>query len=127
MRIHPSDACDLGSSFVGASGFLVLPLGWADTGAFGAAVLDLCLVACGSLDGYVDCRGSDAHGVWDYAGALLAPRQAGAVVTDAAGRDLVLDHESRRTPVAAATPDLLEQLLESRRRSVDDGTRHRTP
>ena len=43
-------------------------------------------------------------------------REAGGVVADAFGRDLVaLDHEDRRTPIAAATPELLEVLLGYRR------------
>jgi hypothetical protein len=37
-------------------------------------------------------------------------------VADADGRDLVvLEHGARRTPVAAATPALLDQALEARR------------
>ena len=47
--------------------------------------------------------------------------EAGAVVTDAYGRDLVtLDHLVRRTPVAAATPELLDALVEARRRAGTD-------
>jgi hypothetical protein len=46
---------------------------------------------------------------------MLVCREAGAVVVDAQGRDLVtLDHDGRRTPVAAATPELLDQLLTAR-------------
>ena len=54
----------------------------------------------------------DAHGVWDYLGGVLLCTEAGASVVDAFGRDLVvLDHDDRRTPVAAATPELLDVLL----------------
>ena len=64
------------------------------------------LVAAGVLDGYVDCI-SEAHGAWDHAGGSLICREAGAVVVDCWDRDLfVLDHEARRTPIAAATPEL---------------------
>jgi hypothetical protein len=60
----------------------------------------------GTVDGYVDCV-SDAHGVWDYLGGALVCAEAGAIVTDALDRDLVvLEHAARRTPVAAATTDL---------------------
>jgi fructose-1,6-bisphosphatase/inositol monophosphatase family enzyme len=46
---------------------------------------------------------------------MLVCQEAGAVVVDAHGRDLVvLDHAGRRTPVAAATPSLLEQLVAAR-------------
>ena len=58
----------------------------------------------------------DAHGVWDYLAASLICAEAGVRVVDAAGRDLVvLDHAARRTPVAAATPELLDALLAIRR------------
>jgi len=43
-------------------------------------------------------------------------QEAGALVADAAGRELVtLGHEERRTPVAAATPGLLDEVLAARR------------
>ena len=65
--------------------------------------------------GWVDMN-DQAHGVWDYLGGVLLCTEAGARVADAAGRDLVaLEHADRRTPVAAATPELLEVLLDYRR------------
>src|SRR5436305_1068395 len=76
-----------------------------------ADALDLCAVACGIVDGYLACS-RDAHGVWDYAGGLLICQEAGAAVADALGRELiVLEHDARRTPVAAATPALFDELL----------------
>jgi fructose-1,6-bisphosphatase/inositol monophosphatase family enzyme len=67
------------------------------------------------LDGYVDCS-HDAHGSWDYLGGMLVCLEAGASVVDAQGRELVvLEHDVRRTPVAAATPALLAELMEARR------------
>ena len=67
------------------------------------------------LDGYVDCI-VDAHGVWDFAGGALICAEAGAPVVDLWDRDLfTLQHESRRTPIAAATPELLHTLVEARR------------
>jgi myo-inositol-1(or 4)-monophosphatase len=113
--IRASDRTDVGSAIIGLSGFPSRWLGWRQYRALGAAALDLCLVACGALDGYIDCS-VDAHGSWDYLGGLLVCLEAGAVVTDAADRDLVvLDHQVRRTPVAAATPALHRQLLAARR------------
>jgi hypothetical protein len=42
---------------------------------------------------------------------MLVCTEAGAVVAESHGRELVtLDHEARRTPVAASTPALLESL-----------------
>ena len=58
----------------------------------------------------------DAHGVWDYLAGALVCEEAGCPVVDALGRELaVLDHAARRTPVAAATPELLDTLLARRR------------
>jgi len=77
----------------------------------GATALDMCFVAAGRLDGYVDCD-SDAVAPWDYLGALLVCAEAGAVCADAQGRELeVTDHDVRRSPIAAATPELLQELL----------------
>ena len=112
--IRPSGATDLSDAIVGLSGMPPRPLGWRQFRALGAAALDLCAVADGRLDAYVDCS-VDAHGVWDYAAALLVCREAGAVVVDAEGRDLiVIDHAARRTPVAAATAALCDELVAAR-------------
>ena len=78
------------------------------TGRSGAAALDLCAVAEGVLDGYAVVGGSEL-GSWDYLGGMLICREAGAVITESLGRELViLDHQARRTPVAAGTPELLQ-------------------
>ena len=69
---------------IGLSGFPPRYLGWKQYRALGAAALDLCAVAAGTLDGYLDCT-RDAHGVWDYAGGLLVCQEAGARVVDAHG------------------------------------------
>ena len=114
QRLSPSGAVELRASVVGLSGYPTRHFGWHQYRALGAAALDLCAVAGGVLDGYVDCS-HDAHGVWDYAGALLVCREAGAVVADAFGRELLVrDPAARRTPVAAATLELLEELLAAR-------------
>jgi myo-inositol-1(or 4)-monophosphatase len=71
------------------------------------------------LDAYVDCSVS-AHGPWDYLGGVLVCIEAGAVVGDALGRDLLaLDHRARRTPMAAATQPLFDALAASRRELAD--------
>jgi myo-inositol-1(or 4)-monophosphatase len=112
--IHPSGVAALGDAVVGFSGWPRQRAGWRQYRALGAAALDLCSVAAGRLDGYVDCDG--AHGVWDYLGALLVCRESGALVVDAEARELVvLDPSARRGPVAAATPELLAELLEMQR------------
>ncbi len=108
--IRPSGCTDLAHALVGLAGFCGEHLGWRQFRVLGAAALDLCAVAAGELDAYVDC-GHDSHAPWDYLGALLVCQEAGAMVADAAGRDLVArGHQDRRTPLAAATPELLEDV-----------------
>jgi myo-inositol-1(or 4)-monophosphatase len=113
--LGPSGATSLGHALVGLSGYPPHWLGWRQFRALGAAALDLCAVAGGRLDAYLDCS-ANAHGPWDYLGGMLVCQEAGAVVADAHGRDLVvLDHAARRTPVAAATPELLTEVVAARR------------
>lgn len=112
--ISPSGKASLDRSLIGLSGYPPKYLGWRQYRALGAAALDLCAVADGSLDGYIDCI-RDAHGSWDYLGGLLVCTEAGALVADAAGRELVVrEHSGRRTPVAAATTALLSELVAAR-------------
>jgi hypothetical protein len=45
---------------------------------------------------------------------MLVCQEAGAVVTDRYGEDLVsLDHAARRSPIAASSPALLEECIKS--------------
>ena len=116
----PSGCDAMEEAVVGLSGYPPRSLGWKQFRALGALALDLCAVAGGRLDAYVDCS-PDAHGAWDYLGGLLICREAGAVAVDAWGRELVtLDHAARRTPVAAATPALLERAVAARRAFIDE-------
>ena len=108
--IRPSGCRELGEAIIGLNGVPAGHGGWAQYRAFGAAALDLCAVADGTLDGYLDAT-TDELGVWDYLGALLVCQEAGVPVVDAAGRSLLtLEHGDRRTPIAGATPELLVAL-----------------
>lgn len=112
--LRPSGCARLDRAVIGLSGYPPRYLGWRQYRALGAAALDLCAVAAGVLDGYLDCSWN-AHGSWDYAAGWLVCTEAGAFVADAGGRDLLtLEHAERRTPVAAATPELLDALIEAR-------------
>jgi fructose-1,6-bisphosphatase/inositol monophosphatase family enzyme len=92
--------------------------GWRQARILGAAALDLCAVGAGILDAYIDFT-VDALGPWDYLGGLLVCQEAGAAVEDAWGRDLVVrEHAVRRTPLAASTPALLDEVRTARN-SVD--------
>lgn len=114
VSIHPSTCTELGSALVALSGLPPHHLGWAQFRAYGAVALDLCAVAAGVFDGYVDCS-AHAHAPWDYLGGLLVCQEAGAVVADALGRQLVSrSWDARRTPVAAGTAQLLHALKDAR-------------
>lgn len=107
---EPSGVTDLSEALLSFSGLPPSHGGWRQYRAYGAAALDMCAVATGSFDGFVDVDG--AHGVWDYAGAALICSEAGAVVGDALGRDLVtFDPGQRRAPVVAATGQLFDELV----------------
>ena len=113
--ISVSGADRLGTALVALSGLPPRHLGWKQFRAFGAAALDLCAVASGMVDAYIDCSPS-AHGSWDYLGGMLICQEAGGVLADGQGRDLVtLEHADRRTPLAAATPALLDEVVAARR------------
>lgn len=113
--IGPSGAERLDESVVAISGFPSRWLGWKQYRALGACALDLCAVAAGVVDGYIDCSWN-AHGSWDYLGGVLVCVEAGASIVDLDDRDLVtLVHQDRRTPMAAATPVLLDELVSARR------------
>jgi fructose-1,6-bisphosphatase/inositol monophosphatase family enzyme len=108
--VRPSGASAVGRSVVGISGYPTRHLGWAQFRAFGAASLELCAVAEGVLDAYLQVGREHLYG-WDYLAGLLVCREAGAVVCDADGQDLVVRDTTRRRPVAAATASLCEALL----------------
>ena len=102
---------DPSTAVVGVNGVADREHGWWQIRSMGAASLDISLVARGALDGWVDYHG---HGVWDYLAALLVCTEAGVLVTEADGLDLVVfDHDARRRPVVANSPAVLESLLAS--------------
>jgi fructose-1,6-bisphosphatase/inositol monophosphatase family enzyme len=108
--ISPSGCEVLEEAIVAFSGYPPRYLGWSQYRCLGAAALDLCAVAEGVLDGYAALGGSQL-GSWDYLGGMLVCSEAGAVMVESQGRELVtLEHAARRTPVAASTAPLLESL-----------------
>jgi fructose-1,6-bisphosphatase/inositol monophosphatase family enzyme len=109
---------EMRDAFVGLSGLPDHHLGWRQFRALGASALDMCAVAAGVLDAFIDCTALPAHGPWDYLGAMLVCQEAGAFVTDRYGEDLVvLDHQARRAPIAASSEALLQQCINSLRKS----------
>ncbi len=112
-----SGCVELGRAIVGLNGLPARHLGWAQCRALGAAALDMCAVAGGHLDAFLDCS-LDGLAPWDYLGALLVCREAGATVVSFDGRPLDdVDPPSRRPIVAAATEGLAHELRERYRRA----------
>jgi fructose-1,6-bisphosphatase/inositol monophosphatase family enzyme len=110
----PTGCRALGDALLGLTSVPPQRLGWRQVRSLGAAALDICAVACGQLDAYADWS-QNSHGPWDYLGGMLVCLEAGAAVADALGRDLVARGPSdRRIPVAAATPELLAEVVAAR-------------
>jgi fructose-1,6-bisphosphatase/inositol monophosphatase family enzyme len=116
--VRPSGCTVLREAIIGFSGYPPTYLGWSQYRALGAAALDLCAVADGTLDGYAVVGGSSL-GSWDYLGGMLICLEAGAAIGESRDRELItLSHTDRRTPVAAATPALLVELRNASAGSV---------
>lgn len=114
-RLEPSSCIELSEAIVIVSAAPPADAGWSQFRAMGACALDLCAVADGVVDGFLDF-GTDQHGVWDYLAGWLICREAGIGVVDAFDRPMLhLDHATRRTPIAAATPALAVDLFALRR------------
>ncbi len=110
---QPSGETTLANALVSFSGLPPSHGGWSQYRTFGACALDMCAVATGAFDAFVDV--DSAHGVWDYLGAWLVCQEAGAAVAEGGGKEaVVLSHTARRAPVAAATPELLGQVMAMR-------------
>jgi myo-inositol-1(or 4)-monophosphatase len=109
---------EIGDAIVAANGWPARHWGWRQYRVMGASALEICALAGGSFDGYVDMTPGE-HGVWDYLASALILEEAGGVIVDAFGQDLVvLDPAARRAPVAASHRRLLDVLLEERRRDA---------
>lgn len=120
-RLETSDTRAMRSAVVGLSGYPRRHLGWAQYRAFGAAALDLCAVAEGSLDAF-SAVGWAHLGPWDYLGGLLLCTEAGGSATELDGKDLLsLDHQARRAVAVAATPELLAELERAVKAARPDG------
>lgn len=104
--IAPSAQRDFERAIVSFSGLPGRHLGWAQYRSLGAASLEICLVADGSLDVFSVARRSGLH-PWDYLGGLLMIYEAGAVADEYDGAALVTGERVRRRPVFAATDELL--------------------
>jgi myo-inositol-1(or 4)-monophosphatase len=108
--IAPSRCEELSSAIVGISGFPGCHGGWAQFRALGAAALEFCAVADGTLDAYSVVGRSTLFG-WDYLAGMLICREVGAVTLERDGADPVVRDDGTRRPLVAATQALAEQLV----------------
>jgi myo-inositol-1(or 4)-monophosphatase len=114
VAVTPSSTEKLTDAIIAVAGMPPHRLPWRQYRELAACALDLCYVASGGLDGYMDCT-IDSHGVWDYAGGMLIAQEAGAIVADAHGRSLIeFDHTMRRTPIAAGNASLFAEIRQAR-------------
>lgn len=109
VSIHVSGEETAGAAIIGVNGTVLKDFGWGQLRTMGAAALELCLVAEGALDAYIQAPG---HGIypWDYLGGLLIAREAGAAVVSVPGEDLIILRADRRRPVVAASTVLASEL-----------------
>lgn len=108
--IAPSGQQQMASAIVGSSGYPSHNLGWSQNRSLGAASLEICLVADGSLDVYGVAQHSGLN-VWDYMAGLLIAREAGAFDADYLNEELVTTDDVVRHPVFAGSQELLTIML----------------
>ena len=115
--IHPSGCEAMADAIVAVSGYPDRHLGWSQFRSLGAAALDICSVASGRLDVFIDFA-AQSLAPWDYLGGMLICQEAGAFVAEAEGKDLlVTSGDERRTFVATASLELLGEAVALRRRA----------
>jgi fructose-1,6-bisphosphatase/inositol monophosphatase family enzyme len=110
VAIRASSQRDFSQAIVAFSGLPPRHLGWSQYRALGAASLEICLVADGSLDVYGVAQHSTLN-PWDYLAGLLIAREAGALAEDYLGEDLETAAPVVRRPVFASTKELLSAML----------------
>ncbi len=109
--ISPSGENEIARAIVGSSGYPSHNLGWSQNRSLGAASLEICLVADGSLDVFGVAQNTGLN-VWDYLAGLLIAREAGAFDADYYDEELVTTDDVVRHPVFAGSPELLRFMLE---------------
>ncbi len=116
IPIQPSTTKTIDDAVLVFNGLPTGYFGWKQYRTLGSAALDLCSVADGSFDGFIDF--SSGLSVWDYAGAALICNEAGAKITDNAGSSLrIPDHFSvahSHLRLVSAGTDSLHKLLVSK-------------
>jgi myo-inositol-1(or 4)-monophosphatase len=108
--IHVSAQEIPANSLMSFSGLPARHLGWAQSRSMGAASLEICLVADGSLDVYAVAQHSTLN-PWDYLAGLLILREAGGFDGDYLNEELVTSRAVQRRPVFCASKSLLNYMI----------------
>ncbi len=113
VPIQSSKKIDLEDSILVFNGLASEYFGWKQYRTLGSAALDLCGVADGTFDGFIDF--SSGLALWDYAGAALVCSEAGVNVSDLVGQELdfanLRQSPSSRIQLVAAGNKTLHQAL----------------
>jgi myo-inositol-1(or 4)-monophosphatase len=113
VALRASNVTRIEDAVIALSGYPERRLPWKQFRALGCASLMLCDLAAGGLDGLVDSVPNLAP--WDYLGGYLACVEAGAIVRDANGEELVTDDvTARRQLIGGATRELTDALMPAR-------------
>jgi myo-inositol-1(or 4)-monophosphatase len=97
-------------SIIAFSGLPSRRLPWAQFRALGAASLEICLVADGTLDAYTVASYSKLH-PWDYLAGLLVLKEAGGCVAEYDDLPLLITDAVPRRPIFAGSDAVLNTLL----------------
>ena len=108
--ISASRTEDPTAAIVGVNGILPGHQGWAQVRTMGAAALEICLVAEGALDAYLQAGGASIH-PWDYLAGLHIAEEAGAHVRSIDSDELTIIADVPRRPLVAGTEVLADLLL----------------
>ena len=108
--IRASGQLNFSQAIVSFSGLPARHCGWSQFRAMGAASLEICLVADGSIDAFTVAQHSTLS-PWDYLAGLLISREAGAMSSDYLGDELETSDMVSRRPIFAATDEILNALV----------------
>ena len=108
--ISPSGRSSIDGALVSFSGHPERHIGWGQIRALGAASLEVCMVADGSLDLYTVAQRSSLSS-WDYLAGVLIAREAGASVYEYEGQNLIFSGREPRYPLVAASEELALAFL----------------
>jgi myo-inositol-1(or 4)-monophosphatase len=131
-RIKPSEIVELGEALIGvdfntlgsrlvADKLLAVLAKTRHLRHLGANALEICYVADGTSDAFIDIRGKLR--VTDIAAAQLILKEAGGIITAPTGKQLIarLDPTQRVSFIAAANKSIYEEIL----RQIAQSKKHR--